>query len=177
MFHVKQLREDYIRQVKAWDRVHRLIGRERFESLLGESEEALQSLDPTLTTLVDIGAGSGVLGAPWLWLGGSEASRKLVFVEPDPKKAAFLVTWQASLPNTFREQVLVLGQRFENVPRETIDRFAQDRRVFVARAFAGDCSFVEACRNSRFAEENFFTFEKAQGKKAVLKPIILNGGT
>jgi 16S rRNA G527 N7-methylase RsmG len=173
---VKHLRESFLSSVLAWNKIHRIIGREGdFASRIKESEQALKGLIASQSNtlhLVDIGAGSGLLGFPWLWL---RDSSKLVLVEPDMKKAAFLLSFVAQ--EGLATRVLVLSSPFELVSRETIDVFAPAPRVFVARAFAGSKSYLQVIQESRFASEKFFTFDlepQAKGSKAVLKEVSIS---
>jgi len=172
LFHVKQLRESYLNSVLAWNKIHRIIGREHdFATRIKESEHALSTLLPATPHIVDIGAGSGLLGIPWLWL---QEQGNVVLVEPDAKKSSFLLQFVAQ--NGLSERLSILPQTFETVSRETLDRLCPPPRAFVTRAFAGFKDFDQVKGESAFSKEDFFVFElnaASKSSRAMLKKISI----
>jgi 16S rRNA G527 N7-methylase RsmG len=169
MFHVKQfnreeLRKKYLSLVKQWDKTHRLVGRGNPGALLGESEEAVSPLlrsHPDFA-MVDVGAGSGILGMAW-----ALAGKKVHFVEVDPKKAAFLLLLSSEMAGL---EISTSACALENVSRETL--ISLGRYFTAARAFSGQRKLVESIMLSPLADSELFEFsveEINQKKKFFLK--------
>lgn len=172
---MKQQRDAFLRAVLAWNRVHRIIGREGdFLERVKESEEALENLIEQVGPdqgLVDIGAGSGLLGMPWVWM---SPSSRICFVEPDFKKSSFLMAYIGD--QKLASRASVVSKPFETVSRETIDQACPGQKVFVARAFAGAKDLAQVVKESAFSGEKFFLFEKpasASPSKAILKRLAI----
>lgn len=120
---MKHWREIFCREVKAWDRVHRIIGQESPEQLFKESLQSFENSKTVWqgkTCLVDIGAGSGVLGWAWMSLSPSHCC---AFVEPKKKSASFLQLMASHLSPEERARIRVIPQAFEHVSRETLSSF------------------------------------------------------
>jgi 16S rRNA G527 N7-methylase RsmG len=179
MFHMKQLRSQYLSLLEAWNRKHNIIGRVSAEKLLLESEEALigsQHLLPAHEGFIDIGAGSGIMGMAWLLCELSQkmpplGQRRLVFVEPDTKSASFLLFLRSSLPELAKSSLL-MDCRLEDVRRETITSFVP-RFFCVARAFSPIEQLGGLKERSELRDDPFFVFFKeagaTQAKKCGLK--------
>jgi len=179
---VQQLREKYIQALAVWNRVHRIVGAKdrSIEQLVRESEESLRGLrSPLPRTLLDVGAGSGILGIPWLWIGPAQSRTGLI--EPDLKKSSFLIHFRSTLEDGLKERILVIPNKLQDVPRETVDRFAEaGDRLFVARAFSGQVDLTEAINASSFSSECFLSFcERKQGNSNsfVLEPVTISKGS
>ena len=163
----------YCDELKAWDRVHRIIGNLNPKTLCEESRQALLALasERPGATLVDVGAGGGILGVPWLAL--NDESR-VVFVEPDMKKAAFLRVALLGSLSTVSSRCLVLPSQIEHVSRETIVKFSKGDFVLAARAFSGPLDLRSAHGLSQFAGDTMLAFSSettSLAKSFVLKPI------
>ena len=170
---MKHWLEVYCDELKAWDRVHRIIGNLNPKTLCEESRQALLSLakERPGATLVDVGAGGGILGVPWLAL---SADNRVVFVEPDLKKAAFLHAALLVSLKDVSSRCLVLASQIEHVSRETIVKFSKGDFVLAARAFSGPLDLASAHRVSHFSADRMLTFSSettSLGKSFVLKPI------
>lgn len=155
---MKQIKQLLISEATKWDKTHRIVGPEGVSSLLAESEEAFRSFKrpDAPAVLVDVGAGAGVLGFPWLYLGMGAAT---VFIEPATKKAAFLRYFKTLLPKEQQNRVLIIDKPLESVSRETILDFSGDRPLlFAARAFSGPHDLKACVLASAFKEETFFVF-------------------
>ncbi len=179
MFHVKHYsRESYCELLKFWDSKHRILGKVGPDILYQQSLEALRS-KPLSKTIVDVGAGNGILGIPALIEGLCE---RIVLIEPLPKKVAFLEFFRSKLiaydfPRP--ENVKVVASTLENVSRETLELFAQEDLSnvdFVVRAFSGSKTLDEAFEESELPAHRVFDFfcsESSTGKKYVLKKVEL----
>jgi hypothetical protein len=171
---VKQkLLDAFLSSLVAWDKKHRIIGKTPPERLYQESVEALGTLPPGCPLLVDIGAGSGILGWPWLFEGFGSS---VIFVESDPKKAAFLEFFRAELSRLAPEmglRVRVVPLPYQSVSRETVEGMGLPY-VLAARAFSGSLSLSQAHQASQFKDRPVFAFE-AEGdfsaQKFVLKQV------
>jgi len=146
------------------------------DQLYAESLESLRSIDLS-KTIVDVGAGSGILGIPALLEGMCE---KLVLIEPQPKKAAFLEYFRSQLHQydfPLASKVKVLPLFLENVSRETLESFAQgtlDNVDFVVRAFSGAKTLKEAFDQSGLPTNrvyDFFVDEKSTPQKFMLRKV------
>ncbi|MBP7845254.1 MAG: class I SAM-dependent methyltransferase [Proteobacteria bacterium] len=164
---MKHVEEAYLDLLLAWNKKHNIIGRSPARELLEESRDAIISLAKTNTlteTVVDIGAGSGIMGAPWLLSELSPdlpplKSRRLVFVEPDRKSAAFLSLLRASLP-LFAQQSSLLDCRLEDVRRETI---GAKELVCFSRAFSPAKNLGPLYAASELRNDPLFVFLKPGG--------------
>jgi hypothetical protein len=177
MFHVKQFdREAYLSLLRLWDRKHRLVGRTRPDRLYRESVESLRSLPPALISdaLVDLGAGSGILGVPALLEG---LSKKVCLIEPLPKKVAFLEAVKAEmrLMGDHRySNLLIIPLPVQNVSRETLECYLGPDLSSVpvlSRAFSGNLNMKEALRSSCLKENpcyKFFVLDEVKSPKYVL---------
>jgi 16S rRNA G527 N7-methylase RsmG len=151
-------RERYFKAVKEWDRSHRIIGPTSFNELYNESIEALlTSVSRETTVLVDVGAGSGVLGCAFLDLFPESL---VVFIEEDFKKASFLVYLFSIILPELSGRVKVITSSYQNVSRETVEQFTNGKNVIIAaRAFSGKNSLMEAHLGSEFNAEPIYSFE------------------
>ena len=148
--------EEYSTAIAQWDQKHRIVGKTAPATLVEQSLEAIEhylaSAHPSC--LVDVGAGSGLLGVPWLYC---DPGHLAVFVEPDPKKTAFLHLYLSAKAD-FKGRYLVLGQKVEDVSRETLERFAEGGYSLVARAFSGPLSFGDAIGASELKNDLIYIF-------------------
>lgn len=151
--------KQYSTEIAKWDTTHRLVGRLSPEVLIEQSVEALNDLHPSVvsptTLFVDVGAGSGLLGIPALNL---FPSLKVLFVEPDPKKAAFLRHYLFGVQKELGKRSFVQTQLMQNVSRETLEKLKDLTPVLFARAFSGEHSLQEAVDDSVFAGRQLFVF-------------------
>jgi 16S rRNA G527 N7-methylase RsmG len=176
-FHVKQLQEAFIKSVREWDRVHRLIGKEDPQRLYAQAREALKfhlkAGEPS-KTLVDIGAGSGLLGFAWLEL---DPSHRVVFVEPRKKAHSFLHHFVASGYPGLSARSKVLGEGIEAVSRETLVTFAGGDFFGVARAFSGARSLEEFIAQSQLKQDRIYVFSApvAESKNPQYRLRQING--
>lgn len=160
-----KLRQAFSQAVREWDKKIRLVGKTPVETLYDESLEALQSRPPGMNKdcLVDIGAGNGIVGFPWLEL---SPGHKAIFLEPDIKKAAFLLEFISKAPEVFqlRQRCRVLPVKLEDVPRETILTFAGESYCLVTRAFSGARTLRDAFDLSSLKKEDLFVFDLVNGR-------------
>ena len=160
---------NYLSSVRTWDKKHRIIGKTPLEELIAESHEAITTLPPEIVsrrTMVDIGAGAGILGFAWLQ---NAVDKKCVFVEPKEKSVAFLKSFYSYY---FPQRVLVIGDKVENVARETIESF--DPSFFCAsRAFSGADSLEKVYLSSELRNDALFAFF-SQRKVAKSKKFAFN---
>jgi 16S rRNA G527 N7-methylase RsmG len=164
VFHVKQtisrdnVVAEFVRLCVAWNKTHRIIGGDPLR-LLEQSEEAwinLLDVRKGFTHFVDVGAGSGVAGVPLLWI---DSSAQIAFVEPDAKKASFLLEFGRSLSVLGR--IKVVADRVEIVSRETVVGLSSGATVMLfARAFSGSKSLQEVAAASEFSSDAWFCFEE-----------------
>lgn len=173
---MEQWKSHYLEAIESWDKTHRLVGRSSVGGLLDESIAALSGALASgklhsKDVLVDVGAGQAVMGYPWLHLAGDT---KLITVEPDRKKTAFLLWFRASLPKSIAERWVHLSKTIQNVSCETLDAAffppnpgSKSRTVCVARAFSGQDSLVAATQHLNCP---IFVFEK-KSDLACLEPL------
>lgn len=166
--------QSYLEALDSWDKKHHLKGNTDSEILCSQSIEAFEASSHRLgevKTLVDVGAGNGILGFPIFLAGLVE---RVVFIEPLSKRASFLLFYASSLPEGQRERVLVLNERLEKVSREKIERFAQndlDKCLFCARAFSGNLELAEVLAQSELSDRDVFDF--FHDKSSMDKPFML----
>ena len=175
LFHVKQWFEQYAQEIESWNQVHRIIGKSAAITLVRESLIALEDFrtqpsTSSVLTLIDIGAGAGLLGVPWLW---TAATSRAIFIEPDKKKAAFLNLYLSNHLKARRGDWLVLTQRLEDVSRETIDQAAALPIVAAARAFSGERSLAESRELSALAEIPCYEFTAESNLEPQAKSFFL----
>lgn len=155
---MKHSPQSYAQAVRDWDRVHRIIGKEDPLDLYAQSKESLLHLPKEMShasTIVDIGAGSGLMGLAWLEL---SPAHKAVFVEPKKKSEAFLRNYVSVHCPELASRALIIGLRWEDVSRETVLRFAPQGYFCVARAFSGEVDLAQAWSSSEFGEEDCYVF-------------------
>jgi 16S rRNA G527 N7-methylase RsmG len=169
-----KLREIYLKDLKTWNKTHRLVGSNDLDRLYAESRIAFESLPSgeRYRNAVDVGAGSGILGfAGFL---GAKLSR-VVLVEPDPKKAAFLLQVKAQLFRLepgFMANLIILHQTVQVVSRETLNSFFNGTEwIVIARAFSSEVGLREAVDASELKEKEVFSFSLSTEKKFMLKMI------
>lgn len=151
----------FVQAVEAWDRSHRIVGKESAQLLVDQSVEALEAFfiahPKSYNCLLDIGAGSGLVGFPALFINDAI---KVVFVEPDLKKAAFVVSFLSTLEANFRLRARVCAQNVEDVSRETVLNFSKVGRIaHLARAFSGPMSLTESIKASKLSDCPVFQFK------------------
>ena len=146
-------------QITAWDKIHRLVGRSDPRELIAQSVEALQGLNPDTLKgpklLVDVGAGSGLVGIPAL---NMFHDLQVLFVEPDSKKTAFLRNYLYGVQKELAPRCSVGTQLLQDVSRETNQSQALLEPVLFARAFSGEISLADAVQNSVFAGHQLFVY-------------------
>lgn len=163
----------YFEAVRQWDSKHRIVGKTPIETLIRESEEALAgflSQGPTPNTLIDVGAGAGIMALPWLWM---KPDGKAILVEPDKKKSAFLRDLVANKMPELMSRVLIMASRIEDVSRETVTSFSGGSFFCVARAFSGEKSLAESFTASELKGDALYIFEGGitPNKKFVLRQV------
>lgn len=157
MFHVKQR---FLELADRWGQTHHLFARGEealrlFEQSLAVLSDGVRD-EGLLGTLVDVGAGSGLLG--WAWLELSPEHRA-VFVEPKKKSQAFLHFFWSQLSSAEQGRALILPSRVEDVSRETVLGFSGDLPVFGAsRAFSGEKELNRAWADSPLKEIPCYVF-------------------
>jgi 16S rRNA G527 N7-methylase RsmG len=155
------LRDAYLKLIASWNKTHNLIGKHSAELLYKESLQALSTCEEIreYECLVDIGAGSGIMGMPWVL---SEGSRKrAIFIEPDKKSASFLLLMKASLP-PIANKILILDSRLENVRRETLKDFSSSF-FCVSRAFSPSEKLNDLYLSSELRDDPLFVYFKSSG--------------
>lgn len=107
--------------------------------------------------MVDVGAGSGVLGYAWLL---AHPENKVLFLEPDKKAVAFLHLFFATDKST-QKRTKVLGKRLEDLKLEELLAFEPDlSQIFLAaRAFSGS-EPLESCYHIAKLPVPLYSFEK-----------------
>ncbi len=163
-----KLKSAYFDAVRAWDKKIRLVGKTPIEQLYNESLKALRTLETKAKVLVDVGAGNGILGFPWLEL---SPEHKCIFLEPDPKKAAFILDFASRSHNglSVADRSMVLCQKLENVPRETILKYSANSFCLATRAFSGAIGLKEAFAKSELKDQEFFVFDLVNGRACFRK--------
>jgi 16S rRNA G527 N7-methylase RsmG len=173
MFHVKQnsIKELYISELRAWNRTHRLTGSNDIDLLYSESLQALKSLPSEPSGLIDIGAGSGILGVPALLL---PSQPKVCFVEPDIKKASFLLQLKSkvrAIDPVIANNMTIVIKEIQDVSRETIEQLFSGPFIMVARAFSGQYSLKDAVAKSELRNLDVFFFAPTHNNKFVLEKL------
>jgi len=171
---VKQLLQKYAEAVKEWDKTHRLVGKVSVEQLLKQS---IAALTPMLSShkgelLLDVGAGSGLMGVAWLAL---DATNKTLFIEPKAKSHSFILSSLSSLPDLVGGRWSLLPKRIEDVSRETVYSKGSTRPFAVARAFSGNLSLKEAWDQSPLKDIPLYSFSTQladSGKATYLLELI-----
>ena len=151
MFHVKQ----YLDALRSWNTIHRLIGNVSCETLFKESLDAIKNSEKDLSnfsTMSDLGAGSGILGAAWLSL---NPSNKCIFLEPDRKAAAFLLSYFGSAAFSERlESPGILDRMLRKYPG------TNTTNTFIAsRAFSSNDTLENIYIKSELSEYELYNFE------------------
>jgi 16S rRNA G527 N7-methylase RsmG len=146
----------YCAELFKYNQVHRLIGNVSCETLVNESSLAIKASIKDLenyTTMVDIGAGAGILGYAWL---KSNLKRQVIFLEPDQKACAFLHGYFATEP-----RAKVIQKRLTQLTMEEVSSFEPDStKVFMAaRAFSSRLGIEESYRNTELTHP-LFNFQK-----------------
>ncbi len=165
MKHFDLSNDPFCSELSKYNKVHRLIGNVSCETLLIESLAAIESASKECseyTTMIDVGAGSGVLGYAWL-LSGQD--RRVIFLEPDKKAVAFLHMFFSTHKNT-----RVIHKRLEELKVEEIAAFeAQAHKCFLAaRAFSSSMSLDDAYKKSQL-DLPLYSFEKNENSYSLLK--------
>lgn len=155
---MKHESKTYVDAVRAWDKVHRIVGKEDPARLYKQSKESLSSAlkaYPLSPTLVDIGAGSGMMAWAWLEL---SPNHKAILVEPKKKSQAFLLNYITGVCPELAPRVMVIGALFDDVSRETVAKFAPEGFFCVARAFSGTDSLETVIARSEFSKDPCYVF-------------------
>lgn len=153
-------RAEYLQAIKNWNKHHRIIG-SNVEELYKQSLEAIHNskeLIDTYSMFVDVGAGSGILGAAWL---ERYPEKMLVLLEPRKKAVSFL---QAHF-GQFAKRVFVINERIEHVSRETLSSL-EPNFCCGARAFSSEKPLEELLAISALKDIPFFTFFVAENEKS-----------
>jgi len=156
---VKQLREQYFKELDAWNKVHRIFGSNRQE-IYKQSVEALSFLKKEhldTTVLVDVGAGAGFLAFAWICEGFGDFA---YIVEPSLKPATFMRYFLSTLNPSTRGAFKLVDCRFEDVSRETSSEILEKKPLFCSRAFSSDLSLREIIQISPFSAEKMHIFKK-----------------
>jgi len=156
MKHIDLSNDPFCKELAKYNKVHRLIGNVSCETLLRESLAAIEASKKecsAYSTMVDVGAGSGVLGYAWI-LSGQD--RRTVFLEPDKKAVAFLHMFFSTYKNT-----RVVHKRLEDLKSEEVLSLEPDKgKAFLAaRAFSSSMSLEDAYKKSQL-DMPLFNFEK-----------------
>lgn len=165
---------EYSKEMLRWDTVHRIVGRLSPEELVVQSREALSSAECLAGSLnsflfVDVGAGQGLLGIPALYM---FPEIRVLFVEPDPKKTAFLRNYLYVLHPELGARSRIECCRLEDVSRETCHWASSVglEPVLFARAFSGKSSLEQAVEDSPFAGKKIFIFHAEGGRHFFKNP-------
>lgn len=161
MFHMKQ----FCHELSKYNQVHRLIGNVSCETLLAESHAAIKNSAAELSqyqTMIDVGAGAGILGFAWI---ESSLSRQSVLLEPDKKALGFLHSFFAG-----EKRARVADGRLETFDLKVLGDFAKDEsKIFLAaRAFSSNDS-LEALYKKSGLILPLFVFEERGGKYFLAK--------
>jgi 16S rRNA G527 N7-methylase RsmG len=167
---VKQLLDVYLSSLDSWNRIHHIIGNTPPGTLFKQSVTAIENSELVKLNdiLIDVGAGSGILGFAYLF---KDNSRCVVFVEPRIKSRAFLYEVKSKLPPEMSKRVIISESRIQDVSRETRDSWVQKSSnkniVLASRAFSGDISLRDAVKLSVFKADPLYIFSEnvAPGKQ------------
>lgn len=165
MKHFDLSKDPFCKELSKYNKVHRLIGNVSCETLLSESLEAIQSTEQEFaayTTMVDVGAGSGVLGYAWMLSG---QNRRTVFLEPDKKAVAFLHMFFSTYKNS-----RVVHKRLEDLKIEDVLVLepVEVRSFLAARAFSSSLSLEDAYKKSQL-KLPLFNFGKTDNSYSLVK--------
>ena len=146
--------ERYQAELLKWDRRIRLVGRSHQNGLqedhVHDAELFIQHLDPGIT-VADVGTGNGLPIIPAL-LAAPVLPRRIILVESDARKAAFL----RSLRRSLGLDLEILRSRIEQTPYLGAD-------VVSAKAFAPLPSLLDLCAPHLAPRGRILAFK---GKKA-----------
>jgi 16S rRNA G527 N7-methylase RsmG len=148
--------DPFCSELSRYNKTHRLIGNVSCETLVRESVEAIQNSLIDLAdkrVMIDVGAGSGVLGYAWLL---AHEENRVIFLEPDKKAVAFLHLFFSTSKKT-----KVLGKRLEDLSDQELLSFEPNRdKMFLAsRAFSSHES-LESCYEKSGLAFSLYSFEK-----------------
>lgn len=169
-------REAYLSLLRLWDKKHHLVGRTQPERLYKESVQSLKSIskENINRSLIDLGAGNGILGIPALLEG---FALQVCLIEPLPKRAAFLEAVKAEMRARGDERykgLSVVPLPVQNVSRETLLRLLGDnfdKIPVLSRAFSGALSMKDALSASPLKGNpcyKFFVLDEAKAPQYVL---------
>lgn len=127
--------------------VSRQMTRPGIQQLIEESLLLLQYLSPRYRTLIDAGSGNGLLGFP---IAFSVPQKKIVLVEPKPKKALFLQTAKEFLQ---LENIEVVNASIE----EYLKKSKKYPRALFARGFPDFGVFIRFLKNGSINEAVLIT--------------------
>jgi 16S rRNA G527 N7-methylase RsmG len=174
---VKQLFDQYSELLQRHSPAKRLVGAgTELSDLWRQSVEALSGLALGADfggTIVDVGAGQGIVGVPALL---EYPLARVCFVEPDRRKAAFLMDLKLSLGVPYSARIKVVCDRIERVSRETVAREGHGPTLLLARAFSSSISLLEALQASEFSSCPAYAFTTtAGGQKFIFEALKLAG--
>lgn len=157
--------DPFCSELSRYNKTHRLIGNVSCETLVRESVEAIQNSLGDLVdkrVMVDVGAGSGVLGYAWLL---AHEENRVLFLEPDKKAVAFLHLFFSTSKKT-----RVLGKRLEDLSAQELLSFEpnEDKLFLAARAFSSYES-LESCYEKSALSLPLYSFEKIDNGFALLR--------
>ncbi len=166
------IKECFVSELKAWNRVHRITGSNDIDLLYSESLEGLKSIPQNILGFIDVGAGSGIMGFPALV---ERLGARVCFVEPDIKKASFLLqlkTKVRAIDSSIADNMIIMIKDIQSVSRETIDQFFSGcPYVLISRAFSGSTTLKDAVAKSPMQNIDVFFFHATQTNKFVLEKL------
>lgn len=158
------LRGQFLENCEVWNKTHRIFG-SQIASRVDESEKALAGWEglSVSRTVIDVGAGSGLMTLPLLWL---KPEVSVVWVEPNKKKASFLSWFKLSLPGSVSSKIVVIAEALELVSRETVSTWPEPIAL-VARAFSGEKTLHETVSSSAFVGLPVWVFDQKNNENTL----------
>jgi len=132
--------KQYLNLLNSWNKTHRIIG-SNADDLFNDCVLALKNSQlPQCENIIDLGAGSGIVGFSFLSL---YPNAHVTFVEPLHKKVSFLnfVKSELKLSN-----IKIIAGKIEDVSRET-NLWNDNEPVVLTRAFSGNKSLEQTMLN------------------------------
>lgn len=150
------MKQKFCDELRQYNKVHRLIGNVSCETLVRQSIDAFTNTGSELDaylTMIDVGAGSGILGYAWL-LGSPE--RRCIFVEPDGKAVSFLHSYFGG-----ESRARVIGRKLEDVRLAEISDFIVDSsKVLLATRAFSSFRTLEECYQLSQLPYPLYTFDE-----------------